>query len=152
MRTPSYSTAVLLAWIVMPRSRSRSSLSIARSCTSWLARKVPVWRRSPSSRVVLPWSTCAMIARLRMSLRGPRMAGGDGKGATPVCPPPALGSAGSERGGEHRRPDVGEEREQRADRQSRQSQTFESSHHEPPFVALQRHHEVSTLRSDDAVK
>ena len=36
MRTPSYSIAVFLAWIVMPRSRSRSSLSIARSATAWL--------------------------------------------------------------------------------------------------------------------
>ena len=39
MRTPSNSMEVSLAWIVMPRSRSRSSLSITRSTTAWLARK-----------------------------------------------------------------------------------------------------------------
>jgi purine nucleoside phosphorylase len=33
------------------------------------AAKVPDWRSSWSTRVVLPWSTCAMIAMLRMDLR-----------------------------------------------------------------------------------
>ena len=32
-----------------------------------VSRKVPDWRRSWSTRVVLPWSTWAMIAMLRMA-------------------------------------------------------------------------------------
>src|SRR4051812_42123622 len=51
----------------MPRSRSSSLLSIARSATRSLARKVPLWCSSASTSVVLPWSTCAMIATLRRS-------------------------------------------------------------------------------------
>ena len=76
MRTPSNSIAVFLAWMVMPRSRSRSSLSITRSTATWRGGSAPVWRRRPSSSVVLPWSTCAMIARLRTSLRGAAMGRG----------------------------------------------------------------------------
>src|SRR3954469_11819695 len=53
--------------IVMPRSRSSSLLSIARSATRSFARNVPLWCSSASTRVVLPWSTCAMIATLRRS-------------------------------------------------------------------------------------
>src|SRR3954466_9429909 len=49
----------------MPRSRSSSLLSIARSATRSLARNVPLWCRSASTSVVLPWSTCAMMATLR---------------------------------------------------------------------------------------
>ena len=60
-----HSTEVGLARIVIPRSFSRSFESIARSSTRWLSRKVPDWRKSWSTRVVLPWSTCAMIATLR---------------------------------------------------------------------------------------
>ena len=45
----------------MPRSRSRSLLSMSRSVeTSWFACRIRV-----SSSVVLPWSTCAMMAKLR---------------------------------------------------------------------------------------
>ena len=51
----------------MPRSRSRSVLSITRSATCWLARNAPLCRSSASTSVVLPWSTCAMIATLRRS-------------------------------------------------------------------------------------
>src|SRR6266404_920605 len=50
----------------MPRSRSSSFESITRSTTASLARKVPLWRSMASTRVVLPWSTCAMIAMLRI--------------------------------------------------------------------------------------
>src|SRR5215510_8331739 len=60
---------VFLARMVMPRSRSRSLLSMTRSCTRSLARKVPVCCRRRSTRVVFPWSTWAMMAILRMSLR-----------------------------------------------------------------------------------
>src|SRR5438270_1863875 len=56
--------------MVMPFSRSRSFESIARSCTCSLARKVPVWRKRKSTRVVFPWSTCAMMAMLRICSRG----------------------------------------------------------------------------------
>src|SRR5579884_414495 len=58
--------AVFLARIVMPRSRSRSFESITRSATASLARKVPDWRSIASTSVVLPWSTWAMMAILRM--------------------------------------------------------------------------------------
>src|SRR5712692_1434531 len=49
----------------MPRSRSRSFESITRSVISWLARKAPLCRSMASTRVVLPWSTWAMMATLR---------------------------------------------------------------------------------------
>ena len=62
-------TAVFLARIVIPFSRSRSIESITRSATSWLARNAPDCHSSASTSVVLPWSTCATIARLRMSSR-----------------------------------------------------------------------------------
>ena len=58
-----------LAMMVMPRSRSRALLSMTRSSTCWLSRKIRLWRSIPSTSVVLPWSTWAMIATLRMSLR-----------------------------------------------------------------------------------
>ena len=62
---PCQSTDVHLARMVIPRSFSRSVESIARSSTRWLSRKVPDWRNSWSTSVVLPWSTWAMIATLR---------------------------------------------------------------------------------------
>src|SRR5206468_11724024 len=62
-------TEVHLARIVMPRSRSSSLESSARSATCWLARNAPLWRSIASTSVVLPWSTWAMIAMLRMSIR-----------------------------------------------------------------------------------
>src|ERR1700756_801310 len=58
--------AVFLARIVMPRSRSSSFESMTRSATASLARNVPDWRSMASTRVVLPWSTWAMMAMLRM--------------------------------------------------------------------------------------
>ncbi len=62
-------TAAFLARMVMPRSRSWSIESITRSVsTSWAA-KTPDWRSMASTSVVLPWSTWAMIATLRMSSR-----------------------------------------------------------------------------------
>src|SRR5688572_6217605 len=60
--------AVFLARMVIPRSRSRSLESMTRSVSSWLARKTPLWRSMASTRVVLPWSTCAMIATLRSAV------------------------------------------------------------------------------------
>ena len=65
MRTPFHTTEVALARMVMPRSRSRSFESITRSATRWLSRKAPDCCRSRSTRVVLPWSTWAMMATLR---------------------------------------------------------------------------------------
>ena len=50
----SHSTLVHLARMVIPRSFSRSFESIARSSTRWLSRKVPDWRKSWSTSVVLP--------------------------------------------------------------------------------------------------
>ena len=61
--------AMFLARIVMPRSRSRSLESRMHSPWSWLARNWPDWRSIASTSVVLPWSTWAMMATLRMSSR-----------------------------------------------------------------------------------
>src|SRR5260221_12663698 len=55
--------------MVMPRSRSMSPESITRSTRCWCLAKVPACCRSLSTRVVLPWSTCAMIAMLRRGRR-----------------------------------------------------------------------------------
>ena len=68
MRVPFQSTEVHLARMVMPRSRSRSLESMARSATCWLSRNVPDCFSRRSTSVVLPWSTCAMIAMLRISI------------------------------------------------------------------------------------
>ena len=65
--TPLYSAEAFFAKIVMPRSRSMSFESITRSCTAWFSRKVPDCFSIPSTSVVLPWSTCAIIAMLRKS-------------------------------------------------------------------------------------
>ena len=54
MRTPCHWIAVHLARIVMPRSRSSSPRSMARSCIGWFARTVPLWRSRQSTSVVLP--------------------------------------------------------------------------------------------------
>src|SRR5918998_1255815 len=67
--TSPYRTAAFLARIVMPRSRSWSIESRTRSVSSSCAANTPDWRSIASTRVVLPWSTCAMIATLRMSSR-----------------------------------------------------------------------------------
>src|SRR5262249_43759077 len=48
----------------MPRSRSRSLESITRSATASLARKMPLCLSMASTSVVLPWSTCAIMAML----------------------------------------------------------------------------------------
>ena len=53
----------------MPFSRSRSIESITRSFTSWFSRKAPDCHSIASTSVVLPWSTWATIATLRMSSR-----------------------------------------------------------------------------------
>jgi hypothetical protein len=58
---------VFFARIVIPRSLSRSLESMTRSATASLARKVPDWRSMASTRVVLPWSTWAMMAMLRIA-------------------------------------------------------------------------------------
>src|SRR2546425_6028986 len=55
--------------IVMPRSRSIALLSMTRSATCWFSRKMWLCLSMPSTSVVFPWSTCAMIAMLRMSSR-----------------------------------------------------------------------------------
>ena len=67
--TPLWSTAVFLARMVMPFSRSRSPESMTRSLTDSLARKAPDCQSMASTRVVLPWSTWATMATLRMSSR-----------------------------------------------------------------------------------
>src|ERR1035437_9472537 len=63
-----YRMPVILARMVMPRSRSRSLESMTRStCSSW-APKMPLWLSMASTRVVLPWSTWAMMAMLRIDV------------------------------------------------------------------------------------
>ena len=52
----------------MPFSRSRSIESMTRSATSWFSRKEPDCQSIASTSVVLPWSTCATIATLRMTM------------------------------------------------------------------------------------
>src|SRR5687768_18596763 len=61
--------ATFLARMVIPRSRSRGLESSRVSWATWLSRKLPLWRRRASTSVVLPWSTWAMMATFRMSLR-----------------------------------------------------------------------------------
>src|SRR5277367_37444 len=58
--------AVFLARMVMPRAFSSSFESMTRSVRASLARKVPAWRNMASTSVVLPWSTWAMMAILRI--------------------------------------------------------------------------------------
>src|SRR5215213_6178814 len=65
--TPPKCTDVFFAMIVMPRSRSKSIESITRSTCCSFSRQVPDWLSIESTSVVLPWSTCAMIATLRTS-------------------------------------------------------------------------------------
>ena len=67
--TSPWWTAVFLARIVIPFSRSRSIESITRSATSWPLRKAPDCHSIASTSVVLPWSTWATIAMLRRSSR-----------------------------------------------------------------------------------
>src|SRR3954467_8417759 len=67
--TSPWRTDVFLARIVMPFSRSRSIESITRSLTSEPSRKAPDCQSMASTRVVLPWSTWATMATLRMSER-----------------------------------------------------------------------------------
>src|SRR5664279_3998193 len=71
--------AVFLARMVMPRSRSNSLESITRSTWVSLARKVPLWFSMASTRVVFPWSTCAMMAMLRILLLKTNVLPGWGK-------------------------------------------------------------------------
>ncbi len=63
---PLYSIDTFLERIVMPRSRSRSLLSSISSPAFWFSRKRWPARSILSTSVVLPWSTCAMIAMLRI--------------------------------------------------------------------------------------
>src|SRR6478609_2662069 len=72
MRVSFHTTEAALARMVIPRSRSRSLESIARSTTRWFSRYAPDCCSSRSTRVVLPWSTCAMMATLRRSIEGSR--------------------------------------------------------------------------------
>ena len=53
-RCPSTGCEVTLARMVMPRSRSRSLESMARSATRWFSRKAPDWASRRSISVVLP--------------------------------------------------------------------------------------------------
>ena len=66
---PLQVTAVFFARMVMPFSRSRSFESITRSTRVSLVRKMPAWRSMKSTSVVLPWSTWATMATLRMRSR-----------------------------------------------------------------------------------
>src|ERR1700731_3724866 len=65
MRVSFQTSEVALARMVMPRSRSRSLESNARSATRWFSRNEPDCCSRRSTRVVLPWSTWAIMAILR---------------------------------------------------------------------------------------
>src|SRR3954463_4436595 len=93
--TPPCRTAVFLARIVMPFSRSRSIESITRSATSWFSRKAPDCHSIASTSVVLPWSTCATIATFRRSSRArPVMDRPSSAGVTAAARMPAGGTCG----------------------------------------------------------
>src|ERR1700685_1207480 len=62
MRVSFQTSEVALARMVMPRSRSRSLESSARSATRWFSRNEPDCCSRRSTRVVLPWSTWAIMA------------------------------------------------------------------------------------------
>ena len=64
---PLYSTAVFFAKMVIPRSFSKAFESIARSCNCVRASNVCDCFNNSSTKVVLPWSTWAIIAILRIS-------------------------------------------------------------------------------------
>ena len=64
-----YLTAVFFERIVIPRSFSISFESIARSLISVCESSVSDCFNISLTNVVLPWSTCAIIATLRMSSR-----------------------------------------------------------------------------------
>src|SRR5581483_5558926 len=87
-------TAVFLARIVIPFSRSRSIVSSTRSPTSSFARNAPDCQSSASTRVVFPWSTCATIATLRMSSRTAISLHGSG-GSAPFGSPLLVLSKGN---------------------------------------------------------
>ncbi len=78
-------TAVFLARIVMPFSRSRSIESSTRSATFWLSRNEPDCQSMASTSVVFPWSTCATIATSRMSSRSGTGRGYRRGGAQPAA-------------------------------------------------------------------
>ena len=64
-----YLTAVFLERIVIPRSFSRSLESKARSPMSVCSSNVSDCLSNSLTKVVLPWSTWAIIATLRISSR-----------------------------------------------------------------------------------
>ena len=82
----------------MPFSRSRSPESMTRSLTDSLARKAPDCHSMASTRVVLPWSTWATMATLRMSSRV-RMGMGTRRAVGGY--PPSAGRAGPPNGADH---------------------------------------------------
>src|SRR5687767_11430978 len=95
--TSPYRTAVFLARIVMPFSRSRSIESMTRSATSWFDRNAPDCHSILSTSVVLPWSTWATMATLRRSARSskgcPSRGGGPSYGSVPLRRTSGTGSS-----------------------------------------------------------
>src|SRR3990170_537913 len=71
----------------MPFSRSRSIVSSTRSATSWFSRNAPDSQSRASTSVVLPWSTCATMATLRISERS-----GSYRGYRWRCAPRSIGA------------------------------------------------------------
>src|SRR5690606_37204699 len=72
IRLPCQVIAVFLDRIVMPRSFSWSFESMTRSASTVRSLNVPDCLSRQSTRVVLPWSTCATIAMLRRFSRDMR--------------------------------------------------------------------------------
>jgi hypothetical protein len=61
---PCHETVVFFAMMVIPRPFEIARV-MTRSSTTAFERKTPVCRSMASTNVVLPWSTCAMMAMLR---------------------------------------------------------------------------------------
>src|SRR5512139_437738 len=94
--------------MVMPRSRSRSLESITRSCNCSCAAKVPAARSSLSTSVVLPWSTWAMMARLRRARGISLIRNAKSRALYATCAPPCC--AASDQQPHERRGEAGGER------------------------------------------
>src|SRR3954468_22068020 len=93
---PSFAGYVIVTGcdlIVIPRSFSRSiesrCCSVSTRCDTWL-----VYSSSRSDSVVLPWSTCAMMQKLRVFLNGIGSGGGQvGKFTKALHGPRFFGAA-----------------------------------------------------------
>src|SRR5579864_567301 len=83
--------------MVIPRSRSNSFESMTRSTKTSLGRNAPLCLSMASTRVVLPWSTCAMIAIFLIACGNGYLSSGPRLGPTLVYPNAKTMAQGSHR-------------------------------------------------------